>query len=128
MLLVRKITLAKWEGEGIPAGGIPADEVTVDMRTSSNSLSLWRCEIGAEEEAALAMAAASGRIDIAWFPDEGLQAQGLVLENTDGNAPVVDLVKQHVDAKRLDYSRLGQLAILVHNAIATGNFKRLPNR
>ncbi len=67
MYLVRKINHAKWERtNGLAPGGIPADAVTVDLRTMNNSLSFWRYTGDHYEglcEAVLALAAGFERLD-----------------------------------------------------------------
>ena len=81
MFLARKITRAKWNPKnGLSAGEIPADAVTVDLRTRENSLSFWRCGLGEKEqveEAALAIAAAGDRVDS--LTSFGLQMMNLAL-------------------------------------------------
>ena len=132
MFLARKITRAKWAAtEELSAGDIPADAVTVDLRTQENSLSFWRCPTGTAsdvEEAALAIAAASQRVDrldLVWFPDEELQADGQTLKDTEGRTPVIDMVAMHVDVSRLDYVRLGRVARRVVDAIEADRYRRL---
>ena len=42
MFLIRKIARAKWESkDDLSKEEIPADAVTVDLRTSDNVLSFW---------------------------------------------------------------------------------------
>ena len=47
MFLARKITHAKWKRQDLlphlTSDEISADAVTADLRTSEDSLSLWRC-------------------------------------------------------------------------------------
>ena len=76
MFLARKITRAKWAAkQELSVGEIPADAVTVDLRTQDNALSFWRCPNDTDrdvEEAALAIAAARKRVDrldIVWLTD-----------------------------------------------------------
>ena len=67
MFLARKISLAKWSKTGeLEVGEIPADAVTLDLKTQDNKLSFWRCGDGERagvNEAALAIAAACDRVD-----------------------------------------------------------------
>ena len=115
-------------------GEIPADAVTVDLRTQQNSLSFWRCPTDVErdiEEAALAIAAAGDRVDrldIVWLTDEELQADGQVLEDTAGRTPVTDMAAMHVDVSRLDYVRLGNVARGIAAAIQANRWRRLTRR
>ena len=132
MFLARKITRAKWEiSEELSIGEVPADAVTIDLRTQGNSLSFWQCPtdtLSDVEEAALAIAAASERVDrldIVWLDDEELQADGQTLRNTAGSTPVTDLASQHVDVSRLDHIRLGRVALRVVAAIEADRYHRL---
>ena len=135
MYLARKVTRAKWATtESFSKGEIPADAVTVDLRTQQNSLSFWRCPTDVErdiEEAALAIAAAGDRVDrldIVWIADEELQADGQSLKDTAGRTPVTDMVAMHVDVSRLDYVRLGNVARGVAAAIEANRWRRLTRR
>lgn len=73
--LVRKITRIKWDvAEGLAKSEIPADAISVDLRTKSNALSFWQCASESSDdiaEVALALAAAGGNIgpmDLVWLP------------------------------------------------------------
>ena len=132
MFLARKITRAKWAATpDFSTGEIPADAVTVDLRTQQNSLSFWRCRTDTAsdvEEAALAIAAAGTRIDrldIVWLADDKLQDNGLNLANSTGRTPVTDMADQHVDLIRLDCVRLGSVARRVIDAIEAERHCRL---
>ena len=107
MFLARKINRAKWPGtEDLSAGEIPADAVTVDLRTQGNALSFWQCPTDTDSgvvEAALAIPAAGNRLeklDIVWLADEELQSDGQTLIDTEGRTPVTDMVAMHVDVSR----------------------------
>ncbi len=135
MFLARKITRAKWRPkEELSVEEIPADAVTVDLRTQENSLSFWQCSIGEEaevEEVALAIAAAGERIDkldIVWFSDDELRADSQQWKKTDGRTPVAELVRRHVDVYRLDYVRLGKVASRIATAIKESRFRRLSKK
>lgn len=132
MFLARKITRAKWEArEGLEAEEIPADAVTVDLRTQENSLSFWRCPTDSDsdvEEVALAIAAAGERVDrldIVWLADEELRNDGHVLRNTEGRTPLTGMAVMHVDVARLDYVRLGRVARQVDAALEGDRHRRL---
>ncbi len=132
MFLARKITRAKWETmHGLSAGEIPADAVTIDLKTQGNSLSFWQCPTDARgdvDEAALAIAVARerlDRLDIIWLDNEELQADGQTLRNTEGRTPVTDMATKHVDVTGLDYGRLGGVARRVVAAIEEDRYCRL---
>ncbi len=131
MFLARKITRAKWEKEGFPEGEIPADAVTVDLRTQENTLSFWQCGDGATdkvEEAALALAAGGNRVDkleIIWISEDELRADGQDWDETEGRTPVADLNNLHIDLLRLDFVRLGKVANSVATAIKDSRYCHL---
>ncbi len=131
MFLARKITRAKWKAaQGLSAGEIPADAVTVDLKTQGNSLSFWRCGtdgVGDVEKAALAIASAGDRVDrldIVWLADEDLQADGQTLRDTKGRTPVANMADMHVEVEALDYVRLGKVARRILAAIEEGGWRR----
>jgi hypothetical protein len=131
-VLARKISRAKWEQvPGILAGEIGADAVTADLRTSGNALSFWRCEgagVTSLEAAALAIAAAADRVDrldVAWVAQEAIEAHAIKLLDTDGDTPVVELRRSHVDASLLDLTRLSHIARALSSAVVGGQVVRL---
>lgn len=135
MFLARKISRAKWEpGDDLNEGELPADAVTVDLRTQDNALSFWRCENASKdhvERAALAIAAAAERIDkldVVWVAEGDLQTDELHIEQTDGRTPIADMVANHIDVQRLDYTRLGKVASRVARALAEQNHRRLTKK
>jgi len=132
MFLVRKITRAKWgPKEEFSSEEIPADAVTVDLRTKDNSLSFWECKSGSREnieEVALAIAAAGNyieRLDLVWIADEKFQEDGQTWKYSEGRTPLEDFAKHHVDVYRLDYVRLGKIASQITAAINAGKHLRL---
>ena len=131
MFLARKITRPKWGDQPIvgPAQ-IPADAVTVDLRTQRNSLSFWKCGDGTTSELegpVLALASVMERIDkidLVWVPQEELVAADQKLRSTKGRTLVADMVDQHADVYDLDYGRLGEIASCVVKAIAEDRYRR----
>lgn len=130
--VARKISRAKWEKRPeFAEGEIPADAVTTDLRTKQNALSFWRC--GGDgtpdvENVALAIAAAADRIekvDVVWLAAEQLIEDRQTIEGCPGRTPVADLADSHVDLRRLDLVRLGQLANRVAEALKEGRCQRV---
>lgn len=124
MFLFRNITRAKWSNKrGLSEGEIPADAVTIDLRTDGNALSFWRCpteECDDLEAAALAFAAGRDslqKLEFVWIPDVEMVEADVIIENTSGHTPVSDLATTHVSIPRLDYSRLGTMAQFVVSAL-----------
>ena len=135
MFLARKISRAKWAvTRELSEGEIPADAVTADLRTQSNSLSFWRCSTDSDYDvdgAALAIASAGNRIDkldIVWVDYEDLESEHHAVTDTMGRTAVTDMVGMHVDVSRLDYVRLGMVARSVAGAIEANRCRRLTKR
>ena len=133
--MARKITRAKWQHKsGIGGGKVPADAVTADLRTQSNSLSLWECGDATPEDVeavALALAVAGDRIDkieIVWFSDDELRAIGLRISQTHGRTPIAEMASRHYDAQNLDYEQLGIVADCVAKALSDDQYKRFTQR
>lgn len=116
MYLARKISRGKWTDEFLEDREIPADAISADLRTKSNTLSFWQCESQedvAVDDVVLALAAGSERcstIEVVLVEAEALRAAGVQLQATPGRTFVRELVEQHVDATRLDVVRLGHIA------------------
>ena len=124
MFLVRKVTRAKWDGKAVFADGeIPADAITIDLKTTSNTLSFWRSPTSTAsdlDEVALAIAANRDRaekLQIVFIDLDEIQTDEQVLENIAGDTPVTDMKPRHVDICRLDYVRLGKVARRVANSL-----------
>ena len=129
--LARTIARAKWDRrEGLAALEIPADAVTVDLRTNDNTLSFWTCGDAREEDVrrvVLAFAAAGQRIDrvdVIWVARSAFEERSIVLRNTEGKTPILVLKGDHVDVKHLDLARFGVVATQVALALREGRYKR----
>lgn len=129
--LARKFSRAKWSAvPGIAPGEIPADAISADLRTSSNSLSLWLC--GEADDSALrgvVLALASGcdrldRLDVVWIDQASIERERIALHQTRGRTPVVDMIDKHMDADELDLNRLGVIARLIHDALGAERCSR----
>lgn len=132
MFLARKITLSKWGEPSILLGpdGIPADAITVDLRTRQNKLSLWQCEPTNDsdiKDIALALAsknAYTSKIDIAWISEDDLEGDDQIIQHTVSDIPVQDLANRHVDLCEMNYKRLGSIADRLRIAITSGSYRR----
>jgi hypothetical protein len=133
--LARKVTRAKWEvPSDIGRQEIPADAVTTDLRTTSNTLSFWRCENAGDDElrrVVLALAAAAERVDkvdVVWIAQATLEGAGIALKESEGRTPVAEMAKKHVDALHLDLVRLGNIARQIAAALRQGQHRRLTRK
>lgn len=131
--LVRKIARAKWtlpNDNGIDDNpfDIAADAITIDLKTISNSLSVW--EVKDEQSldnAVLAIACAGNQldtIDVVWIEKNEIEQKGLEYQASPGLTPVEHLVNTHIDLTKLTYYKIGLLAETINNRIADGKIKR----
>ena len=123
--LVRMINRAKWEPP--VNSGIPADAITNDLKTSSNTLSFWKCDkpkINSEielQDVALALAAGRPKLDrlgLIYIEETAFSKMSLPLHQTPGNTPVDSLRNSHFDLVDLDFVRLGKVAYLIHGGLS----------
>lgn len=120
---IRKISPAKWpqKGERISAEEIRADAVTGDLRTTEDTISLWRINSMEElNQAILALASGADRAvtyNVLAIPEEGLKKYGLILEASRGNTPAEVLADTHRDIVNVTYGSLGKLAQLIMETI-----------
>ena len=129
MFLARKVAPSKWRKRtGLSCGEIPADAVTLDLRTTENALSFWRCDDKkGVADVALAMAAAGDHLeglDIALVPMGKMRRDRQTLDQTDGNTPVCDLVSNHINVSCIDYVRLGAIATSIEYSVTTDQMHR----
>jgi hypothetical protein len=125
--LVRKISKRKWEQpEGLPTSAVGADAITADLRTRGNRLSLWECNDPDDEEEMLEIAAALvtslqriDNIDLAWIDSDELARKGIMLQRTQGDTLIREMVDRHVDAVSLDLDCFCQVAFVFLEAIKT---------
>lgn len=131
MDLARKIQRPKWERKsGLRDNEIPAD-VTADLRTEDNELSLWTRLPGETGLDAVFLALAAGprmreldKMDVAWVSDHILKNEAIQLQPSPGETLVADLQGRHVNAIQLDLTRLGAIAEKIAAAIEGQQFHR----
>ena len=127
---VRKITRAKWPDESITDNpfDIPADAITVDLKTSTNKLSVWEVtdegEIG---DAVLAIASGFDRIDrfdVVWIDITEIDRRGIKFIKSPGLTPVESLKNTHIDLSSLNYYYVGLFAESIIDTIRSEKIKR----
>ena len=120
---IRKISPAKWpqKGENTAVDNVRADAITGDIRTTQDTISLWRTDTEEElPQAVLALASGGDQMvtqNVLLIPEEMLLKYGFILDETDGNTPVDSLVKTHRDIINVNYGSLGKFAQLTMEAI-----------
>ncbi len=128
-MLARKISRAKWE----PIGYLAENEIRADaisggcLRTTDDTLSLWRCSCDEDDVAEVALALATGskktkfdKFDVVVLPEEELTAASVTMEPEAGDTPIKDLRSRHVNVVRLDVERLAMIARILAPRIRTG--------
>ena len=110
----------RFESNWIPAASIPADAVTSCLRTTSNTLSFWMCELSEEsiEEGVLALAADFSEVNpvhvviFAWS-----ELADLDLRRSPGNTKIARLVETHVDVENLSLHSQALVAARLANLV-----------
>jgi hypothetical protein len=131
--LVRAINRAKWDPKPEELGPdlIQADAVTIDLKTTGNCLSFWRCIAANEAELKdIAFAVAVKReslekMDLAWLEEDNIQSIEIVMNNTIGDTYVEDMRDKHINAEKLDLEKIYLLSKRLCVSIRDENrFKR----
>jgi hypothetical protein len=131
-ILGRKLQRERWDNgqEGIAPGEIPADAITLDLKTEENALSFWEFDNVEEalRETALAFSSACGSLSpvgVALIERSKFDRGGLALVASPGDTRVPDLVDKHRDCRGLDGSRLLAVARVVTESLSNErNFYR----
>jgi hypothetical protein len=127
-MLVRKINKAKWMNGDTVNEPPSADAITNCLRTTKNTLSVWRINNEAElEEAVLAIVSGQDHletIDIIMLDDDYFMKCHIPMEETEGLTPVEDLKKTHIDLCFLDFWTIGMVAEHIIENIKKHRLKR----
>jgi hypothetical protein len=94
--------------------------ITNSLKTTNNTLSVWRVESEAEiEKAVLAIVSESQHldaIDIIKLDPEEIERGKLELTNSPGKTPFKEFIQNHCDIVKLDYGSLGKVAEIIINS------------
>ena len=130
--LVRKISRAKWPDQVCNIEELNGDAIS-DLRTTANTLSLWRVEdLDAIDEAALALAASSKSehietLHVVWFCEDDVLKQGFILaDDSPGDTIISSMVNDHRDLCELNYKSLGKFSEMIMQGVAEKNCRRYP--
>lgn len=115
---LRKIERNKWNCECIYCKDeVSADAITISLRTSGNTLSLWKYETEeGYQEALLAIIGALDHlvaIDVVVIEEKRLGQKQLELKQTNGLSAYTQYVRNHYDIIGLNYKTLGEVADLI---------------
>lgn len=128
-LLVRKINRNKWpNSNNINVFDICSDAITSCLRSSKNTLSVWKITTEQDlDEAVLALASNFQRlesIDVVLLDGQDLVKASVSIEQTKGITPVKDLEKTHFDLSELNYYKIGLVAEHIAQRIYFKKIKR----
>lgn len=127
-LLVRKINRSKWPQEDEDnVFNVKSDAITICLKSSSNTLSVWEIEDEQHlDEAVLALASGFQHlesIDVVMLERDKLKKE-IECKQTKGSTPVVDLENTHFDLSGLNYYTIGIVAEHIIEKIRTKKIKR----
>lgn len=130
MKLIRKVSLAKWKGCLTTDGDyISADAVTACLRTTGNSLSVWKADSENEMKCALlALVASLQRLDAIEYVilnEEDLAVGNLGVMKTEADNPAIPPKELHHDIVNLDHNALKTVAKLIKKEVSDNKFARL---
>jgi len=127
-LLLRKIDLGKWrQKEFIDNDEISADAITLCLKTSGNTLSVWKIESEDHiDEAVLAFISKAPHLEAAFFVllnEEHLNDNKISIEQRDDETPYKAQIKNHVVLTQLSYETLGVIAHYILNEVRNDRVK-----
>jgi hypothetical protein len=130
--MIRKFDWPKWKlldiSNGI--GVIPADLITKDLKTSSNTLSLWLADSDDRvEDVVLALVSnytAFNIIDIIKIDREAIEGENLLLEQENATTRYSDYNDKHYNLTKLTYESLGCFSELILKNIMNVERIRVP--
>jgi len=130
MKLIRKISLAKWANSiDKNADGFSADAITGCLRTSENTLSVWRDgDDGSGDKSLLALLASQTRIDkldLIRLNQSEVESRNLLLVATPGNTAAEKYSNNHLDISNLDLDSLRSVAELVKQEVLNERSERI---
>jgi hypothetical protein len=122
-ILVRKIQRAKWGGDVPVESDVPADAITICLKTTDNTLSIWEIDNENELDDAI-VALATGRsldsfskIDYVLIDESILRDNGLSVVEYDGDTALEAFVKKHKNISDLTYRKLGIVRNIIVDCI-----------
>lgn len=120
---IRKISPAKWpqKGKRVDVDCVRADAITSDIRTTEDTISVWKIDaIEDLNQAVLALASGGDKAvtyNVLSIPEESMQRYGFELKETDGNTPVEELKGTHRDVINVTYAGLGKFAQMIMDSV-----------
>lgn len=130
MKFIRKISLAKWTSSlESDVDSYSADAITGCLRTSENTLSLWKCESDEEvAQSTLALLASQTRIDkldLIVIDRDEVERRNLALVDSPGETAAKVYADKHVDVFGLNIDSLKLFAELVKEEVANKRIIRI---
>lgn len=133
MRLARKVTPAKWRSlDKASPDSIPADAISIDLRTRGNTLSFWEADptdADSEECAILALVGTLERIDkidVAFI--EAGDLANIDTVSTPGTTLFTEFSERHLDLANLDHCKLAVAARTVGEQVYGAKTKALTRK
>ena len=134
-LLLRKVIAAKWlKNKGLELPDFSSDPITVCNKTSSDTLSVWRCEsMDFENDNTLQMIIA-GLVsgfnaptphDFLFLDDTELTGLGLAVKDNSAATSVKAINSLHADIIGVNYTNLGVVSKYIRDKICADDAKML---
>ena len=126
VFLVRKITRTKRlqgaELDKTECRDIPADAITIDLKTNNNALSVWWIASDTDlPEVVLALSSNMehlNKIEVVYINEQDLLDQGMIVDSErNGLTAVTSLAQIHRDIAEMTWTTLGKFACAVLNAL-----------
>lgn len=127
--LVRKINKAKWlQVDLSQTDDVSADALTNCLKTTKNTLSVWKIDSEEDlEQAVLALVANQDHldtIDVVILQESSLSTYNLNIVASPGETPVESLVEAHRDIADLTFSKMGSVKDHIVERIRNNHIKR----
>ncbi len=128
-LLVRKINKAKWFQVDLwSTYDVSADAITNCLKTSKNTLSVWKIETENDlDQAVLALVSNQDNldtIDVVILDESSLVDYNVRIISSPGNTPIESLTEAHRDLSELSYTTLGIVKDHIVSRIRNNYIKR----
>jgi hypothetical protein len=125
-LMIRKIEASKWRN--VKLDDVPADNITVSLKTTKNTLSVWLADSPEKiNDAVLAIVSnftKADTIDILPIDPLELEKKHISFEMSRGLTRYTGFSSNHYDLVNITYKQLGVIAQIIIDSVNAGNYKR----
>ncbi|GCC53700.1 hypothetical protein SanaruYs_39450 [Chryseotalea sanaruensis] len=127
--LVRKVNKAKWfQIDILKDDDVSADALTNCLKTTNNTLSVWRIDNEADLDSAILAIVANqdhlDTIDIVILEESSLEGYNINIVASPGETPVASLISAHRDLSQLTFSKIHDIKNHIVERIRNDKLKR----